>query len=138
MQTIYLNGSISLDEQDQSRMNYIITSLVDGVEISITDILDTIYNSKNTINKLIRVMGRIYHSQHTFFGFETLHITKDKTGVYGYHIGNFQLERQLYELAEIGEEVEIILEDYTNSIGGFIHTTNGTTEEVTYATQKAM
>jgi len=110
----YLNGTISLDETDQSRMNYIITSLENGIQISITDILDKIYKSKNTIKKLIRVSGRIYNN-HTlpFNGFESLHISKDKYGTYSYHIGNFPIENQLYEL--IGKNVELIIEDYTDA-----------------------
>ena len=133
MQTIYLNGSLSLDEQDQSRMNYIITDAL-GKQTSITDILDTIYNSKNSIKKLVRVMGRIYNSNHTFFGFESLHIAKDRTGVLGYHIGNFQLEKQLFELACINSKIELVLEDYTDSIGEFIDT--DTTEENNYDTSQ--
>lgn len=134
----YLNGILTLDEQDQSRMNYVITNLSDGIQQSITDILDTIYNSSNTINKLVRVFGRIYNSNHTFTGFNSLYITKDNTGVLGYHIGNFQLERQLYEL--VGEKIELLLEDYTESTKDLfvdIDTTptiQYTTEDITYDT----
>ena len=114
MQEIYLNGTLSLDEQDQTRMNYIITSLENGKQTSITDIFDTIYNGKNTINKLVRVSGRIYNN-HTlpFNGFQTLHISKDKYGTYSYHIGNFAIENQLYELLE--KNIEIVIEDYTDA-----------------------
>jgi len=115
MKNHYLNGEIFLDENDQSRMNYLIKDEITGKQISVTDILDTIYNSKNTINKLVRVMGRIYESGHTFFGFESLHISKDKTGIYSYHIGNFQIELQLYELACNNSKVELVIEDYTDA-----------------------
>ena len=104
MQKHYFNGEISLDENDLSRMNYIIT-----------DILDTIYNSKNTIKKLIRVAIRVYNSNETFHGFESLHISKDKYKTYSYHVGSFAIENTLYSL--IGSKVEIVVEDYNNSTG---------------------
>lgn len=132
MQTIYMNGTVSLDESDLNRMNYIITSLADKTQTSITDILDTIYNSENTISKLVRVCGRIYDTNHTFNGFESLHISKDKYKTLSYHIGSFPIENQLYEL--IGCNVEILIEDYTDSIGKFI-TTTGVTEDITHDTK---
>lgn len=118
-----LSGTISLDENDLNRMNYIITSLSDGKQTSITDLLDTIYNSKNTINKLVRVTGRLYNN-HTlpFNGFQSLHISKDKYNTMSYHIGNFAFENQLFEL--IGTNIELLIEDYTDS------TTGSTTEDL--------
>ena len=110
----YLNGEISLDENDQTRMNYLVKDLTDGTTKSITDILDTIYNGKNTINKLVRVVGRIYESGHTFNGFESLHISKDKYGTYSYFVGSFPMENQLYELSCNNSKIELILEDYTS------------------------
>jgi len=113
MQTIYFNGKISLDESDLSRMNYLVEDLTDHTQKSITDILDTIYNSKDTVKKLIRVSGRIYNSNHIFNGFESLHISKDKYNTYSYHVGNFPLENQLFEI--VGQCCELVLEDYTDS-----------------------
>jgi len=115
MQNHYLNGEISLDENDLQRMNYIVTDLHSQEKKSITDILDTIYNSTNTINKLIRVAGREYNTNETFHGFESLHISKDKYKTYSYHVGSFAFENTLYDL--IGKCAEIIIEDYTNSTG---------------------
>jgi hypothetical protein len=126
MQKIYLNGSLSLDESDMDRMNYIIKDVETGKQTSITDILDTIYNSSNTINKLVRVLGRIYNNNHTFGGFNSLHIAKDRDGVYSYHIGSFPIWKQLFELAANNSNVEILLEDYTNSITQFITDTEDT------------
>ena len=91
---------------------------------SLTSILDTIYNSKNCIKKLVRVAGKICDNGHQFNCFEGLHIKKDKRGILGYHCGSFAIEKQLYELAEYGKEVELIIQDYTGSISDFItHTT---------------
>lgn len=136
MQTIYRNGSLSLDEQDQSRMNYIITDAL-GKQTSITDILDTIYNSNNSIKKLVRVMGKIYDSNHTFCGFESLHITKDKYGTYSYHIGNFPIDIQLFELACDNSKIELLLEDYTDSISEFIDDMDTTEDLSDDTTNKA-
>lgn len=123
MKTLYLKGIVSLDKNDLSRMNYIITNEKSNIQTSITDILDTIYNSTNSIKKLIRVAGKICCNGHTFHCFEGLHIQKETKHIESYFVGNFPLEKQLYELAEFGEEVEIIIEDYTNSIGEFIDAT---------------
>ena len=123
----YLNGEISLDENDLSRMNYIITCPIDGTQNSITDILDTIYNSKNTIKKLIRVAGRVYNSNETFHGFESLHISKDKYKTYSYYVGSFAFENTLYNL--IGSKVEIVIEDYNNSTGTSEDMHNDTTSK---------
>lgn len=124
MKEIYLKGTITLDEQDQSRINYILTDY-QGNKTSITDLFDIIYYSKNCIKKLVRIAGKICTKSHTFHCFEGLHIQKDKQGILGYHIGNFPINSQLFELVD--EEVEIYLEDYTDSISEFIM---DTTEEV--------
>jgi hypothetical protein len=113
MKELYLKGTITLDEQDQSRMNYILTSC-QGEQTSITDLLDTIYNSKNCIKKLVRVVGKICCNGHNFHCFEGLHIQNNKKGISGYFVGNFPVGDQLFEL--VGEECEIYIEDYTDSI----------------------
>ena len=130
----YLNGKLSLDEQDLDRMNYIVTDLSTGEQQSITNILDTIYNGTNTINKLVRVAGRIYNSNHIFNGFETLHISKDKSRTYSYHVGSFPLEMQLFELAENNSMLELVIEDYTDATK--FMTTTGTTEDTQHDTRK--
>jgi hypothetical protein len=125
----YLNGEISLDDNDQSRMNYLIEDLSTKEKTSITDILDGIYNGNNTIKKLVRVSGRLYNSHALpFNGFESLHISKDKYGTYSYHVGNFPIENQLYEM--IGKCCELVIEDYTD--------VSGITEDIQYGTTKTM
>jgi len=113
MRTIYFNGKLEL-EDTQNRMNYIITDLVDNTEKSITDILDTIYNSTNTIKKLVRISGRIYNNQHLINAMGSLFMSKDKFGVLSYHIGSMPFDLQLSELTS--QSVEIIIEDYTDSV----------------------
>jgi len=107
------NGLLTLDENDLNRMNYIVTNLADSTHKSITDVLDRIYNSKNTINKLIRVVLKPYNSNDIFNAFQSLQITKDKFGTYSYHVGNFAIENALYNL--IGTNIELTIEDYTDS-----------------------
>ena len=56
MQKLILNGTISLLEipsisNKQNKPNYTITSLIDNSTKSVTQILDTIFSSKNTIDK---------------------------------------------------------------------------------------
>ena len=126
MQSLYLKGLVALDENNQTKMNYIITNEKTNKQTSLTDILDTIYNSTNSIKKLIRVAGKICCNGHSFHCFEGLHIQKETKYINSYFVGNFPLEKQLYQLAEFGEEVEIIIEDYTNSIGEFIDATEDT------------
>ncbi|HEY8888920.1 MAG TPA: hypothetical protein VIM70_01490 [Clostridium sp.] len=113
MRTIYFNGKLEL-EDNQDKMNYIITDLVDHTQKSITDILDTIYNSNNTISKLVRVSGRIYNNQHLLTGMGSLFMAKDKFGVMSYHIGSMPLELQLSQLTS--QSLELVIEDYTDSV----------------------
>jgi len=117
--TILFDGVIQLDDSE-NKVNYLIVDKNNNSK-NITKILDTIYNSKNTIDKLIRVHGLVCENNDTFNGFAKLHIKKDIFGIEGYHVGNFALDLQLDLL--VGKEVKILLEDYTNSL---------TTEDVTY------
>jgi hypothetical protein len=126
MQKIILNGTLILDENDLERMNYLIKDLATSEVTSITDILDTIDNSES-IDKLVRIYGRVYNSGETFYGFGKLinhHIDsiKDKCKIEGYYLCNcnFAIERKLYELSENNSMVEITLEDYSDSIGEYI------------------
>lgn len=122
MQEITLNGTLSLDENTLDRMNYIITSLIDGKETSLTDILETIHDSKNSIDKLVEIRGRIYDNNHLFYGFGKLKFCidsiRDKYKIKGYFCGDMALSKQLYEL--IGRNIEILVRDYSDSIGEFI------------------
>jgi hypothetical protein len=107
------NGLLFLDENDLSRMNYKVKD-INGVERSITDILDTIYNNTNSsIYKLIRVVGKFRNNKSSFNKFQQLHITKDKYGTQSYHIDTFPLENQLYKT--IGQEIDLVIEDYTDA-----------------------
>ena len=149
MQQILLNGKIYLDENDQSRMNYIIQNTESFKQTSITDILDTIHNSKNAIKKLIRVVGKVYSNGNinnndnnnqvieSFHCFEGLYIKEETKYVESYYVGNYPLEQKLYEWAENNANLEILIEDYTNSIGEFINN-SGTTEDIYHDTARAM
>ena len=110
--TILFDGVIQLDDSE-NKVNYLIVDKNNNSK-NITKILDTIYNSKNTIDKLIRVHGLVCENNDTFNGFAKLHIKKDIFGIEGYHVGNFALDLQLDLL--VGKEVKILLEDYTNSL----------------------
>jgi len=134
MQQILLNGKIYLDENDQSRMNYIIQNTESHInshlqlkQTSLTDILDTIHNSKNAIKKLIRVVGKVYNNNNNnviseaFHCFKGLYIKEEKKYVESYYVGNFALERKLYEWSEKELTLEILIEDYTDSIVEFIN-----------------
>ena len=112
--TILFDGVIQLDDSG-NKINYLITNKnKNNNSKNITKILDTIYNSKNTIDKLIRVHGLVCENNDTFNGFAKLHIKKDIFGIEGYHVGNFALDLKLDLL--VGKEVKILLEDYTNSL----------------------
>ena len=144
MQQILLNGKIYLDENDQSRMNYIIDESNLNYyhkKTSLTDILDTIHNSKNAIKKLIRVVGKVYNNNNqtieSFHCFEGLYIKEEKKYIKSYYVGNFALEQKLYKWAENNVNLEILIEDYTNSIGEFINN-SGTTEDIYHDTARAM
>ena len=133
MQKITLNGTLSLSDipLNQNRPNYIITSLVDQEQTSITSILDTIFNSSNTIDKIVEVKGVMYNTGHNFYGFGKLIVGREdyKTKIEGYIVNGFPLERQLFELLDTN--IELTLIDYTNSIGEFINAMD-TTEETQY------
>lgn len=116
MKEHYFIGKLILDENDINRMNYIVSDLVDNnSQKSITDLLDKIYNSNNTINKLIRVIIKPFNSNIVYGKFQSLCIKKDKFGIHSYHIGEFPLENKLFEL--VGSNVEMWLEDYTDATG---------------------
>ena len=145
MQQILLNGKIYLDENDQSRMNYIIQNTESLKQTSLTDILDTIHNSKNAIKKLIRVVGKVYNGNsnnndvisESFHCFEGLYIKEEKKYIKSYYVGNFALEQKLYKWAENNVNLEILIQDYTNSIGEFINN-SGATEDIYHDTARAM
>lgn len=114
MREHYFNGKLILDEQDQSRMNYIVKPLADNSQQSITDLLDRIYNSSNTISKLIRVVIKPFNSNKVYTAFQSLCIKKDmKYRTLSYHVGDFPLENKLFEL--VGSNVEVWVDDYTDS-----------------------
>jgi len=147
MQQILLNGKIYLDENDQSRMNYIIDESNLNYyhkKTSITDILDTIHNSKNAIKKLIRVVGKVYSDNinnnndvisESFHCFEGLYIKEETKYIKSYYVGNYPLEQKLYKWAENNANLEILIQDYTDSISEFIV---GTTEDIYHVTARAM
>jgi len=148
MQQILLNGKIYLDENDQSRMNYIIQNTESHINLnsinkqtSLTDILNTIHNSKNAIKKLIRVAGKVYSNNNqvieSFHCFEGLYIKEETKYIKSYYVGNYSLEQKLYEWSEKGSTLEILIEDYTNSIGEFINN-SCTTEDIYRDTARAM
>jgi len=115
MKAIYFNGKLSLSDklEDMNRMNYIITSKVDHVESSITDILDTIYASESC-DRLVRVSLRPYNRNESINGFGKLAITRGELNIEGYHINSLDFESKLYNL--LGQDVELVLEDYTDSV----------------------
>jgi len=113
LQEHYFNGLLILDEQDQSRMNYIVTDLADNSKQSITDLLDRIYNSTNTISKLMRIVIKPYNSNNLYSSFQSLCIKKDIHGIIGYFVGELALDNKLFEL--VGSNVEVWVDDYTDS-----------------------
>jgi len=133
MQKLILNGTISLSEipsisNKQNKPNYIITSLIDNSTKSITKILDTIFSSKNTIDKLIEVKLVEYITGKEHKGFGKLIIGRESynTKVESYFVGNFSLEKTLFEL--LNTNVEMTLIDLTYSIGDFLDTTEEMTK----------
>jgi len=128
MQKLILNGTISLLEipsisNKQNKPNYTITSLIDNSTKSVTQILDTIFSSKNTIDKLIEVKLVEYITGKEHKGFGKLIIGRESynTKVESYFVGNFSLEKTLFELLDTN--VELTLIDLTDSIGDFLDTT---------------
>jgi len=133
MQKLILSGTISLLEihsisNKQNKPNYIITSLIDNSTKSITSILDTIFTSKNTIDKLVEVKLVEYITGKEYKGFGKLIIGREsyKTKVESYFVGNFSLEKTLFELLDTN--VELTLIDLTDSIGDFLDTTEEMTK----------
>jgi len=133
MQKIILNGTISLSEipsisNKQNKPNYIITSLIDNSTKSVTQILDTIFTSKNTIDKLMEVKLVEYITGKEHKGFGKLIIGRESynTKVESYFVGNFSLEKTLFELLDTN--VELTLVDLTDSIGKFLDTTEEMTK----------
>jgi len=113
MKSIYLNGKLTLNENNSSKMDYIITDKTNQEQTSITSILEEIFNRDSSISKLIRVVGRVYNSTTTFNGMGNLHMCRDKSHkVEGYCIGSFQLENELFN--NVGNILELVLEDYTS------------------------
>ena len=133
MQKLILNGTISLSEipsisNKKNKPNYIITSLIDNSTKSVTQILDTIFTSKNTIDKLMEVKLVEYITGKEHKGFGKLIIGKESynTKVESYFVGNFSLEKTLFELLDTN--VELTLIDLTDSIGEFLDTTEEMTK----------
>ena len=113
MKSYYLNGLLTLNENNLSKMDYIITDKITQEQTSITSILEEIFNRDSSVSKLIRVVGRVYNSTTTFNGMGNLHMCRDKSHkVEGYCIGSFQLENELFK--NIDNELELVLEDYTS------------------------
>ena len=133
MQKLILNGKISLSEipsipNKPNKPNYIITSLIDNSTKSVTKILDTIFSSKNTIDKLMEVKLVEYITGKEYKGFGKLIIGRENynTKVESYFVGNFSLEKTLFELLDTN--VELTLIDLTDSIGEFLDTTEEMTK----------
>ena len=136
MQKLILNGTISLSEipsisNKQNKPNYIIKSLIDSSTKSVTKILDTIFSSKNTIDKLIEVKLVEYITGKEYKGFGKLIVGRESynTKVESYFVGNFSLEKTLFELLDTN--VELTLIDLTDSIGDFLdNNSTGTSEDM--------
>ena len=133
MQKITLSGTISLSEtpsihNKQNKPNYTITSLIDNSTKSVTQILDTIFSSKNTIDKLMEVKLVEYITGKEHKGFGKLIIGRENynTKVESYFVGNFSLEKTLFELLDTNVELTIV--DLTNSIGEFLDATEEMTK----------
>jgi len=113
MKSYYLNGLLTLNEKNTSKMDYIITDKITQEQTSIISILEEIFNRDSSISKLIRVVGRVYNSTTAFNGMGNLHMCRDKSHkVEGYCIGSFQFENELFN--NIDNELELVLEDYTD------------------------
>jgi len=113
MKSYYLNGLLTLNENNLSKMDYIITDKITQEQTSITSILEEIFNRDSSVSKLIRVVGRVYNSTTTFNGMGNLHMCRDKSHkVEGYCIGSMQLENWLFK--NVDNFCELVLEDYTS------------------------
>lgn len=134
MQKIQLSGTVELSNTPliQNRPNYIIKSLIDNSETSVTQVLDTIFKSKNAIDKIVEVKGVIYNSSNKFSGFGKLIIGREsyETKVESYFIGKCAIEKELFELLD--NNIEITICDYSDSIGEFIiDNDSNSTEDMT-------
>ena len=113
MKSIYLNGQLILDENQNNKMDYIIIDKVTQEKTNITSILEEIFNRDSSISKLVRVVGRVYNSTESFNGMGNLHMCRDKSHkVEGYCIGSMQLENWLFK--NVDNELELVIEDYTS------------------------
>jgi len=113
MKSYYLNGLLTLNENNLSKMDYIITDKTTQEQTSITSILEEIFNRDSSISKLVRVVGRVYNSTTTFNGMGNLHMCRDKSHkVEGYCIGSMQLENWLFK--NVDNFCELVIEDYTS------------------------
>ena len=139
MQKLTLEGKISISDTPSllNHMNIIITNLVDKTETSLTNILDTIFKSKNSIDKLVEIYCMIYITGHNFRSFGKLVFGKEdyKAKVNEYFVGGFPLDRGILEL--VGQNIRLTLNDYTDSIGEFITDIVANTEDYDHdASQK--
>jgi len=106
-------GTLTLSdkEQDMPRMNYGVVDLVTSEFHSITDELERIYNS--SLN-LVRVIVRVFNSNHSINRMGSLHMGLDKDGILGWFIGSYPLDKELDELNRDGNvDIEIYIEDFT-------------------------
>ena len=116
MKTYYFNGKLILDETNK-KMNYIIEDKLTKEQLSLTNILDNIFNSSKFDNKLVRVLGRVYNhnSIKDLNGMGNLLMCRSNSSrVEGYCIGSLQFENKLFDAVNF--DVEIYLEDYTNFV----------------------
>ena len=113
MKSYYLNGKLIINENNSSKMDYIITDKTSEEQTSITSILEEIFNRDSSISKLVRVVGRVYNSTDTFNGMGNLHMCRDKSHkIEGYCIGSMQLENWLFK--NVDNFCELVVEDYTS------------------------
>ena len=113
MKSYYLNGKLIINENNSSKMDYIITAKTSEEQTSITSILEEIFNRDSSISKLVRVVGRVYNSTDTFNGMGNLHMCRDKSHkIEGYCIGSMQLENWLFK--NVDNFCELVVEDYTS------------------------
>ena len=113
MKSIYLNGQLILDENQNNKMEYIIVDKITQDKTNVTLILEEIFNRDSSISKLVRVVGRVYNSTESFNGMGNLHMCRDKSHkVEGYCIGSMQLENWLFK--NVDNFCELVIEDYTS------------------------